>query len=218
MAVYRTTYKDPKAWEAFLGLLQHPTFIKHDAKGDHRFRVFEDGALEGVGLQEVQRRFARERAAHRDAPSRQARLALWDKGLRPAEPGILASGAESSSSSSASTPRTAPEEPLGPQAADQLLAGWHNYFLVVDEACLDSVRTGGNQVVKLVRRGPEGDEEQQGRRQDAENCWTYLPLAKYVRCCSHLRNHSTWPKRSLSKLPAISTTGTPLESVTVWVG
>ncbi|KAK8062203.1 hypothetical protein PG997_014300 [Apiospora hydei] len=112
MAVYRTTYKDPKAWEVFLGLLQRAAFIKHDAKGDHRFRVFEDGALEGVGLQEVQRRFARERAAHRDAPSRQARLALWNKGLRPAEPGVLASGAESSSSSSsaAATPKPPPQK------------------------------------------------------------------------------------------------------------
>ncbi|KAK8112575.1 hypothetical protein PG984_013101 [Apiospora sp. TS-2023a] len=232
MAMYRTTFKDEEAWINLVKVIMSMSArLNYSKRGGesirHRFRFFEDPALEGASLQDVRKRFDREIAAHREAHSEAAHRVLWES--RPAHwrepPAHLGKGSSHITDPATVLPgHVAPthqHEPNELLAQSPLAAAWHNYFLVVDEACLKNLEWSRQAVVKLVRRAPSGPEEGETWKQDAEAEWMYLPVWKYHSCCAVLQNCTHWPELQSARLSVSSSPRVPSESgndhVDVWV-
>ncbi|KAK8859179.1 hypothetical protein PGQ11_009913 [Apiospora arundinis] len=139
MAVYRTTYENQPAWEAFVRdkveFFDSLKSMMGERLVEHKFRVFDDPALEGCNLGLLRSHFANEvaeqKSAHSALPKPESTLRPW--ALLNRDPGR--------------------------QVTDPFVATWHSYFLVVGRACFKNAKTNPNVVLKLMRRAPESSEE-----------------------------------------------------------
>ncbi|KAK8112566.1 hypothetical protein PG984_013092 [Apiospora sp. TS-2023a] len=205
MAIYRTTYKDNQAWEAYLQYLRSHSVVNPDTdgrpEGTHAFQLFDHPALEGVGLRQVRHLFSDEIAQQKHAHAARLREVMQElcrlEGRRVAAKMPVKVFCEATTRAHFAT------------AA-------HNYCLMVDETCLDPRH--GQPVAKLLRRTPVGRWEAKYWKQDEENEWMYLPLSKYVECVDQLHNHKKWPRKMSSRWPVFSSSRGFEGLALVWAG